>query len=147
MSSEKPELTAGEVADIIKSKVQLANVVVHVYDDGLVTVTPQIRNWVSPAARQQNQSEVDALLHKLQQEYHIVKKRTVDFGRQASLNGRPFETLAHAIALKDPRDVGAIISFDHDTVTGQPAPNDLLHDEIERLRASPELKDYLATAR
>jgi hypothetical protein len=63
-------------------------------------------------------------------------RRMVDFGRQASLNGRKFATLAQAIAHKDPKDVMAIIAFEDDAVTGEPAPADLLHDDIERLRAS-----------
>jgi hypothetical protein len=54
-----------------------------------------------------------------------------------------FETLAQAIANKDPHDVMAIIAFESDAVTGEPRPSDLFHDEIERLRASAELKAYL----
>jgi hypothetical protein len=65
-----------------------------------------------------------------------------NFGRQAALNDRRFETLAKAIAHKDPRDAQAIISFDPDAVTGEPAPSDLFHDEIEKLRAGAEA--YLA---
>jgi hypothetical protein len=65
-----------------------------------------------------------------------------DFGRQAFLNGRPFETLANAIMHKNPRDVQAIISFDSDAVTGDPAPKDLFHDDIENLRAGAQA--YLA---
>jgi hypothetical protein len=68
-----------------------------------------------------------------------------DFGRQACLNGRPFETLAQAIARKDPKDTQAIISFEPDAVTGEAAPSDLFHDEIEKRRASAEA--YLARAR
>jgi hypothetical protein len=67
----------------------------------------------------------------------------VDFGRQAWLNGRPFENLARAIAHKDPDDVQAIIAFEADAVTGEPRPDDLLHDEIERLRASPKFRAHL----
>jgi hypothetical protein len=44
----------------------------------------------------------------------------IDFGRQASLNGRKFETLAQAKAHKDPKDVMAIIAFEGDAVTGEP---------------------------
>jgi hypothetical protein len=62
----------------------------------------------------------------------------IDFGRQASLNGRKFETLAQAIAHKDPKDVMAIIAFEDDAVTGAPAPADLFHKDIEQLRTSPE---------
>jgi hypothetical protein len=68
----------------------------------------------------------------------------VDFRRQASLNGRKFETLAQAIAHKDPKDVMAIIAFEDDAVTGKPAPADLFHDDIERLRASQEFVAYTA---
>jgi hypothetical protein len=68
-----------------------------------------------------------------------------DFGRQACLNGRHFETLAQAIARKDPKNTQAIISFEPDAVTGEAAPSDLFHDEIEKLRASAEA--YLARAR
>ncbi len=68
-----------------------------------------------------------------------------DFGRQACLSGRPFETLAQAIARKDPKDTQAIISFEPDAVTGEAAPSDLFHDKIEKLRASAEA--YLARAR
>jgi hypothetical protein len=42
-----------------------------------------------------------------------------DFGRQACLNDRPFETLAQAIARTDPKDARAIISFEPDAVTGE----------------------------
>jgi hypothetical protein len=66
-----------------------------------------------------------------------------NFGRQAWLNGRPFETLARAIAHKDPHDVQAIIAFEADAVTGEPRPADLFHEEIERLRASPEFCAHL----
>jgi hypothetical protein len=65
-----------------------------------------------------------------------------NFGRQASLNGRLFESLARAIEAKDPRDVQARISFDADAVTGEPRPDDLFHDEIEKLRTSNEFKAY-----
>jgi hypothetical protein len=68
-----------------------------------------------------------------------------DFGRQACLNGRHFETLAQAIARKDPKNTQAIISFEPVAVTGEAAPSDLFHDEIEKLRASAEA--YLARAR
>jgi hypothetical protein len=68
-----------------------------------------------------------------------------DFGRQARLNGRPFEPLAQAIARKDPKHAQAIISFEPDAVTGEAAPSDLFHDEIEKLRASAGA--YLARAR
>ena len=67
----------------------------------------------------------------------------IDFGRQASLNGRRFETLAQAIAHKDPEDVQAIIAFDAEAVTGEPRPADLFHDEIERLRATAEYQACL----
>ncbi|MGT2438150.1 hypothetical protein ACU4GH_22575 [Bradyrhizobium betae] len=70
----------------------------------------------------------------------------VNFGRQVWLDGRPFETLADAIKAKDPDDVQAILSFDADAVTGSPRADDLLHDEIEWLRASPEFQTYLARA-
>jgi hypothetical protein len=68
----------------------------------------------------------------------------INFGRQATLNNRKFETLARAIAHKDPNNVLAIIAFEADAVTGEPAPADLFHDEIERLRASPEFQAYLS---
>lgn len=66
------------------------------------------------------------------------------FGRQASLNNRRFETLARAIAHKHPSDVLAIISFEDDPISREPRPDDLLHEEIEKLRASPEYTAYLA---
>jgi hypothetical protein len=71
-------------------------------------------------------------------------KPTSKTAHERSLNGRPFETLARAIAHKDPKDVMAIIAFEDDAVTGKPAPADLLHDDIERLRGSPALQAYLA---
>jgi hypothetical protein len=43
------------------------------------------------------------------------------------------ETLAQAIARKDPKDAQAIISFEPDAVTGEAAPSHLFHDEIEKL--------------
>jgi hypothetical protein len=79
--------------------------------------------------------------------YNRIARRVltmIDFGRQASLNGRKFGTLAQAIAHKDPKDVMATIAFEDDAVTGEPAPGDLFHDDIERLWASPEFKAYLA---
>jgi hypothetical protein len=66
----------------------------------------------------------------------------IDLGRQASLNGRLFETLADAIAAKEPNDAQAIIGLDADAVSGEPAPPDLFHDEIEKIRASKEFRDY-----
>jgi len=69
------------------------------------------------------------------------------FSRQAYLHRRGwFETLASAIDKANPRDVFAAISFDHDIVTGDPAPADLFHEEIEKLRASAEFRNYKATA-
>jgi hypothetical protein len=56
------------------------------------------------------------------------------FGRQAWLDNRPFETLARAIAHKDPKDVGAIIAFADDAVNGDPRPDDLFHGQVEKLR-------------
>jgi hypothetical protein len=55
--------------------------------------------------------------------YNRIARRIlsmIDFGRQASLNGRKFETLAQAKAHKDPKDVMAIIAFEGDAVTGEP---------------------------
>jgi hypothetical protein len=69
----------------------------------------------------------------------------IDLDRQAWLNNRPFESLAAAIAAKDPRDVMARISFDHDSVTGSLAPSDLFHEDIEQLRASPSFQARLAS--
>jgi hypothetical protein len=68
----------------------------------------------------------------------------IDLGRQAWLNGRAFETTTRAIERKDPNDTQAIISFDADIVTGEPAPADLFHNETEKLRASPEFRACLA---
>ena len=69
----------------------------------------------------------------------------IDLERQACLNNRPFQNLAQAIAHKDPKDVQAIISFERDVVAGEARPpDDLLHDEIEKLRASAEFKAYMA---
>jgi hypothetical protein len=70
-----------------------------------------------------------------------------NFGRQAHLDGRGwFETLANAIDRANPHDVFARIGFDRDAVTGEPAPADLFHDDIEKLRASQEFRDYKAAA-
>lgn len=71
----------------------------------------------------------------------------IDFARQAWLNGRPFVTLGNAIANKNPNDTTAIIAFDNDAVTGKPRPDDLFHDEIERLRDSAEYRAHIAGRR